>query len=289
MYNKRIGIAVGIVAVTLLGARSAVAQDWRTVTSLRQYKNEQSLDVSVNYGAGKLFVSPGDGSALYKTTLRYDATHFKPVTQYSEGRLRVGIDGGSIKARNIKAGRLDLSLNTRVPMEMDLTFGAGTADVELGGLRIRQMKISTGASESNIRVSKPNPEKCSTLKLEVGAADFDASGLGNLNCEVIDVDGGVGDVTLDFNGAWRVDSDVKIDMGLGSLTLRVPRGLGVQVHKQGFLASFDSEGLIKRGGSYFSENWDRASNRLNINIDAAFGSIRVVWVEPEAEFRRAMR
>jgi hypothetical protein len=140
-----------------------------------------------------------------------------------------------------------------------------------------------------VNVSTPNTEQCAQLKLEVGAASFEANGLGNLNCESIDVDGGVGDVTLDFNGSWRGNSDVKIDMGLGSLTLRLPRGLGVQVHKTGFLASFDSEGLVKRSGVYYSENWDKAANRVSINIDAAFGSIGIVWVEPAAEFKRAAR
>jgi hypothetical protein len=78
-------------------------------------------------------------------------------------------------------------------------------------------------------------------------------------------------------------------MGLGQLTLLVPRGLGVQVRKDGFLASFDSEGLVKRGNVYYSENFEKAGNRVFFNIDAAFGAIRIVWVEPEGEFRRAQR
>ncbi|HUP88919.1 MAG TPA: LiaF domain-containing protein, partial [Longimicrobiales bacterium] len=153
----------------------------------------------------------------------------------------------------------------------------------------REAHIAMGASESQINVSKLNPEKCTSLKMEVGAADFEASGLGNLNCDNVDLDGGVGDVTLDFNGAWRGNTDVSIDMGLGSLTLRLPRGLGVFIKKQGFLSSFDSEGLVKRGGNYYSENYENASNKISINIDAAFGSIRIVWVTPDGDFRRAAR
>jgi hypothetical protein len=68
-------------------------------------------------------------------------------------------------------------------------------------------------------------------------------------------------------------------MGLGSLTLRVPRGLGLRVQKQGFLAGFDSEGLVKRGDVYFSENWEAANRRLTVRLQAALGSIRVVWVD----------
>lgn len=283
------GALVVLSALAYIAAPHADAQDWRTITSLRQYKGEGALRVDLEYGAGHLNISPGDAGSLYKATLRYDAERFKPVTQYADGRLKVGVEGGHIHGGNMKASRLDLSLGTRMPLDLDLQFGAAQAAVELGGLKVRQAHIATGASETHVNVGSANGTQCSTLKLEVGAASFEAAGLGNLNCARVDVDGGVGDVSLDFNGAWRVDSEVTVDMGLGSLTLRVPRGLGVQVHKSGFLASFDSEGLIKRGNAYYSENWEKASNHATFNIDAAFGSIKIVWVEPTADFRRAER
>jgi hypothetical protein len=286
MYKRTLGV---LLATTIVLSARAEAQDWRTITSMRSAKGEASLNVDVEYGAGRLFITPAANNALYKATLRYDAKSFKPVTQYTDGRLRVGIEGGSIKGRNMKSGRLDLALTTSVPLDLDMKFGAVQANMELGGLKVRSAHIQTGASETDIAISKPNMEKCSRLKIEVGAADFHAAGLGNLGCELVDVDGGVGDITLDFNGAWRGTSNIEIDMGLGSLTLRVPRGLGVQVQKSGFLASFDSQGLVKRGNVYYSEDWDKAKNRAFFNIDAAFGAINVVWVEPETEIRRAER
>ncbi len=273
----------------LAAAAPAAAQDWRTITTLRQFRGEQLLDVAVEYGAGNLTIAPAAGNALYKAILRYDANAFKPVTQYSNGRLRVGVEGGSVKGRNLKSGRLDLTLGNRVPLDLDFKFGAVHADVELGGLRIRQLHLATGASQTELAVSTPNPERCSAAELEVGAAEFKASGLGNLNCEHFRMAGGVGDVTLDFNGAWRTDGAVDIDMGLGSLTVRVPRGLGVSVKKKGVLASFDSQELIKRGDTFYSENWDKANRRVTFNIDAALGSIRMVWVDPEQDLRKAQR
>lgn len=286
MSRRMMGIALA--ATFALGTR-AEAQDWRTITSLRQFKNEGALNVDVEYGAGRLFITPAAANALYKATLRYDARAFRPVAQYQDGKLRVGIEGGSIKGRNMKSGRLDLALSTRLPLDLDLKFGAVQANMELGGMKIRSAHIQTGASETDIAVNKPNSEKCTLLKIEVGAADFHAAGLGNLSCEMVDVDGGVGDVVLDFNGAQRGNVNIDVDMGLGSLTLRVPRGLGVQVTKTGFLASFDSQGLVKRGNVYYSENWDKAGIRAYFNIDAAFGAVKVVWVEPDADFRRAER
>ena len=67
-------------------------------------------------------------------------------------------------------------------------------------------------------------------------------------------------------------------MGLGSLELRIPEGLGVRLQKDSFLTSLDSQGLVKRGDVYESLDWDRADRRVTIELDAAFGSVSVVWV-----------
>lgn len=271
-----------IAVLTLAGfcfANPARAQDWRNITTMRQLGGEEMLRVAVEYGAGRLVVGPGASNLLYRANLRYDGDVFRPVTSYSNGRLRLGFEGGSIRGRNLRSGHLDLQLGNAIPLDLELKFGAVEAVLELGGLRIREAQISTGASKTELRVSEPNPERCRALRLEVGAAQFQAYGLANLNAERLSLRGGVGEVTLDFTGHWRTNLVADISMGLGSLTIRVPRGLGVRVSRSGILAGFDGQGLIKRGDVYFSENWEEAEHRLTINLDAALGSIRLAWVD----------
>jgi len=70
-----------------------------------------------------------------------------------------------------------------------------------------------------------------------------------------------------------------VGMGLGALTLRVPKGLGVRIERDGLLSGFDSEGLIKRGKVYYSEGYERARRKLGVELNAAFGAIKVVWVD----------
>ncbi len=257
----------------------AAGQDWHTITQSRQAAGEDLLRVDVEYGAGRLEIGPGTSTLLYHASLRYDADVFRPVTSYANGQLRLGMEGGHVKGRNLKAGHLALKLGRAVPLALDLKFGATEASIELGGLRIVEVDIATGASKTDLHVSQPNPEICRSLRLEVGAAQFTGIGLGNLNAERLSFSGGVGEVTLDFTGSWRTDLTADINMGLGALNLRVPRGVGLRVRKNGFLAGFDSQGLVKRGDVYLSEDWEEAEHHLTINIDAAFGSIRLAWVE----------
>jgi hypothetical protein len=271
-----------LIAAALLGlpAGAGAQQDWRSITQSRQAgSSEELLRVAVQYGAGTLAIGPGAEGLLYKTTVRYDAAAFQPKLSYQTGSLHVGLDDVRVRGRNIRAGELNLLLGPTVPVELRLEFGAAKATVDLTGLRVRHLRLGTGASETILRVEEPNREVCEQVDLDVGAARFEAVGLGNLNARRLDFNGGVGDVTLDFGGAWTADMAANVRMGLGTLTLRVPRGLGLSVRKGGLLVGFDSQGLMKRGDVFYSEGWDNAEHKLSVDIEAAFGSIRVVWLD----------
>lgn len=273
----------GLIALLLIASAlpAAAAAQLRTVSMSRQLEDEDEVRVSVEYGAGRFSVRPMDTGLLYRMSLEYDEDHYEPVADYSDHRLNVGIESirGGIRGRGRQeGGRLDLELARGVPIDLDLEFGAVRADVDLGGLALTGLELSTGASESTIDFSEPTTASMEVARFEVGAAEFSARRLGNLNAQRIEVDAGVGSLTLWLDGEWSEDARVAIDMGLGALELRVPEGLGLQLRKDSFLTSLDSEGLVKRGDSYESLNWAGAARKITVDLDAAFGSVKVVWV-----------
>jgi hypothetical protein len=268
--------AVAAVALPAL----ASGQSWRDVTMSRQLQGDDAVRVNVEYGAGRLTFGAIDEGLLYRMNLRYDEDAFEPVAELDGDRLRLGVESvrRNVRTRGRQSGRLDLELARGVPMDLDLEFGAVRADIDLGGLVLTGLDLSTGASQSIVDVSEPNRGSMSTASFEVGAAEFTARHLGNLNAERIDVDAGVGSLMLWLTGEWERDAQVSIDMGLGSLELMVPEGLGVRLRKDSFLTALDSEGLVKRGDVYESLDYDDADRRVTIDLDAAFGSVKVVWV-----------
>lgn len=278
--HLRVAGCLALVAA-LVAAPPATAQSWRTVTMSRQVTDESSLDVEVTYGVGRFRVEPADAGLLYRMEVRYDEERFEPELEYDRGHLDVGV--GSVEGdvpigRGRTGGRMELFLARDLPMDLRLRFGAVRADLDLGGLALTDLDVATGASESRIEISEPNPVKLERARMEVGAAEFTARHLGNLNAERIELDAGVGDVTLDFTGEWRRDARVEVDMGLGSLQLRFPEGLGVRLEKDSFLTSLDAGGMTKRGDAYYSPDWDDVDRRVTVEVDAALGSIEVVWV-----------
>ena len=271
------GVMLLLAGSALLMADGVEGQSWRTVTASRQLTDESSLDVEVKYAAGEFRMRPSSGNVLYRMELRYDEDAFSPVNELKGNRLRLGIEGTSDNIRLTKsdAGSLDLDLARGVPMDLELDFGAVKADVDLGGIALTELRMATGASETTLDVSRPNPVALGQARLQVGAAQFEASHLGNLNARRIELDAGVGDITLDFAGAWERDADVAVDMGLGSLELRFPETLGVRLTKDSFLLKLDAPGLVKRGESYYSPNWDEAERRVDVDVDAALGKLTV--------------
>jgi len=276
---------IGALALTFLAAGALheplTAQSMRTVTMSRQLAGDDEVRVAVSYGAGRFTVRSIDEGLLYRMNLTYDEDAYEPVADFSGDRLDLGVEsirGGRSRRGRREAGELALELGRGVPMRLDLKFGAVRADIDLGGLELTALELSTGASESSIDISELNRAQIGTARFEVGAAEFTARHLGNLNAERIEVDAGVGSLTLWLNGDWQRDARLSIDLGLGALELRVPEGLGLDIRKDSFLTSLDSEGLVKRGDSYRSLDWDEADRKITVDLDAAFGSVKVVWV-----------
>lgn len=268
-----------LLAAGALCAGELAAQDWRTLKSFREYTGEDELEVEIKYLAGQLRIGPAQDGTLYRASMRYDSELFQPEVRYSPGKLVVNVEGeGTFEARREGPGSLDLALGREAPLVLDLGFGAGEGDVELGGLPIRRASISTGASSTEIRFSSPNPERATDLVIKGGAAELSVIGLGNANADRIEVGGGVGEITLDFTGSWSRSSDVDIDIGLAQLNLVLPTNLGVRIERESLLATFDAARMVARDGGFVSENWDSAAQRISIRLDAALASVNVRWV-----------
>lgn len=274
MSERAVALAIlGLV----LAPWTAQAQDWRTVNSFRQLGDETRLDVQVKYGVGKLVVEPGTSGELYRVGIHYDSELFDPLTEYRSGRLTVGVEGTgrSIRMRNQEAGDMKLALSPDVPLDLGLSFGAVEANMELGGLQLSRIKVETGASDSRLRFSRPNAGECDRIELSMGAAAFRAVGLANANCRVVKAEGGVGDMSLDFSGAWRRDLTADVTMALGSVTLAVPSDVGVVVRRSTFLTGFNGSGFTRRGRDHYSDNWETATRKLTVELQGAFGSVTV--------------
>ncbi len=281
-------LALSAVALAV-AASPASAQDWRTLATARQSQGEEFLDVRIKYAAGRFEITKGTDRYLYRLASRYDAEAFDLRSDYREsesgGRLRVELEGEKhlhfkdLKRYDIEAGSLRLAISGTTRLALDLELGAVEAVLELGGLKLQQIRLKIGASDMQIRFSEPNPEEAEECSFKVGAAAFAVEGLGNSGCRNITFKGGVGSTLLDFSGEWQHDAEVNIEVGLGSLEIRVPSELGVRIERNTFLMGFDAQGIwIHEGNTWTSENWGQGSHDLTIHVRGALGTIEVAQI-----------
>jgi hypothetical protein len=256
------------------------AQTWRTSTFARQVWSTEPMDVRVEYGMGRLTVRPAASPTLYRFEVRYDEERFAPVSTFDEaGRtLRLGVrsrEGSSRPGR--EGGTATLELTRAVPLDLKLDFGAGVANLDLGGISLKNLEVSTGASETTLRFSEPNPIRAERLRVSAGAASLEVLGLGNARAERVVFEGGVGSTLLDFAGNWTGNTSASVKMGMGSVTLRVPRDVGMRVNRSAVLTRFTADGLTERDGTFFTPNWETAARKLAVDIEAAFGTVKIEW------------
>ncbi|HEY0351031.1 MAG TPA: hypothetical protein VGC48_02865 [Gemmatimonadales bacterium] len=278
--------SLGITVALLLCGVPLRAQTMRPFETFRQLHGETRLAARLEYAAGSLHLAPGRAGELYRMDLGYDESRFVPVSDYdaSSGSVFLGLraagEGGvRVVSRNQLRQIAAVAISPKVDVALDLTLGAAEADLELGGLRVTNLQLKSGASRTVVRFSKPNGTRCQRASISAGAADVSVLGLGNSRCDLIEFEGGVGKVLLDFAGAWTSNAQVEVKMAMGELTLRLPRRVGVRISMDKFLSSFEPAGLVLRGEAFQSPNYDVNQRHLDLDLTTAVGGVNVEWVE----------
>ncbi|MDT8436850.1 MAG: LiaF-related protein [Gemmatimonadota bacterium] len=276
-------------ALGLAGPVAAQEPEWTDLRIRRTAdRGLDSLRVRVEYAAGRLAIHRAAPDLLYDVRLRYDAREVEPARSWEEdggvGRLdiRVTPEHGElddVEFDDEASGRLDLGIGAGVATALRVEAGAAETRLELGGLPLTGLVYRTGASRSEISFDTPNPVRLADLEFAAGAAEFRATGLGNARFDRLTFEGAVGDVTLDFGGAWEGEARADIAMGLGALRLVLPRGVGIEIRHRGLLAGFDPEGLVKNDGVWRTPGFEDASRRLRISVRAAFGKVDVDFTD----------
>ncbi len=183
------------------GAALAGNHEMRTVVTGRQIHAARDtaapMHVKVVYGVGTLHVAPADAPWLYNVHMAYDQPDKEQTIRFDTASRTLAIGGGP-ESNDIHIGKrndsddsdLRVGLARGVPLDLRVEFGAGDAVLQLGGLSLSNLAVSTGASDATVRFDAPNPIVLDRLKFEVGAAGFKAVNLGNARAKSLIVEAG---------------------------------------------------------------------------------------------------
>jgi hypothetical protein len=274
MKVRLVFIAIAAIALT---AAPTQAQRWRTVDASRQLLDTGAVAVRLEYGAGRLDLKPAAKGVLYSYTMKYDTDHSDPVSRFDAASrtLAIGVRSRGLKfsGSDKEAGSMHAELSDRVPMELAIELGAVEGDLQLGGLRLTDLAIKSGAADVTVRFDQPNPERLHSVMIEVGAAEVKLLHAANSGAERLRASVGVGALDLDFSGTLPHDIELTATVALGGITLRLSPETGLYVDASTLLSDFDKTGLTKRSDGWYSTNYDSAPHHVRMRLKAVMASL----------------
>jgi hypothetical protein len=259
-------------------------------------KGEKELKVTLSAGFGDLYISRGSNANLLEaaisTELPGDLSDFLQYsTRDNVGYLDVNttesVNGNSDRhdKHNFhfsgwKENTWDMHFSESIPISYDIELGMGKGTLDFSGLSVKDLNLSTGASSVTVRFDSPNKVSMDDMTIETGLSKFRGEGLCNARFKHLKFEGGVGSYTLDFGGELHRDAEADIEVGLGSLTLDIPRDIGVKIYYEKSIIShidLPDEFSEREEDTYYSDNYDSAAGKLKLHIEAGLGGVKVRW------------
>lgn len=196
--------------------------------------------------------------------------NYDTLTKFAELKLNIGVGNFNIKDTTAKLIEVKHD-NDKANYSMTAKADDSLTIIDLS---LEKGEFNNGNVKNNVNM-KLNPNPIWDLDLNVGAAEvnFDLSGFKTRNLKI---QGGASDIELKL-GAILPLTDVKLEAGAASITIRIPESAGCEIVSNTFMASKDFQGFTKIGKQlYQTPNFATSTNKIKINLQAGVASVDVL-------------
>ena len=190
-------LAMVAILLTAAGCGGGVrVGELRTESEAVDLGGATPVRVEIEMGAGELDVS-GGAAKLLEADFTYNVAELKPIVDFSGSTLSVQTPDVHVGANSLLdlqdyRYKWDLRLNGDVPMDMQVSLGAGQSSLKLGNMSLTRLNVGGGA----------------------GAVTLDLTGDWRNDLEAT-IEGGLGNRTLILPAGVGVR--VKVEVGLGGV------------------------------------------------------------------------
>lgn len=188
-------------------------------------------------------------------------------TEIKMGAGELQIDGGSPKL-------LEADFDYNIPKwKPTIRYDASSFR---SNLRIEQPSGTHGGSHMTYKWNlKLNDKVPMDLSLDLGAGEARMN-LGSMNLRSVQVNMGVGEVTLDLRGKPASDYNVNINGGVGHARVYLPNDVGVIANATGGIGDVSVRGLEKRGGQWINSRHENAPVTIHVDVKGGIGQIEII-------------
>ncbi len=163
-------------------------------------------------------------------------------------------------------------------IDLRASIKAGEIELLLGDLHLRNFELRNWAGEVTVDFDQPNRTKLNTFDVNVKVGETSLLHLGNANFEEADINGGIGEMKIDFSGKKIDRAMARVDLDIGETTIIVPEDIGtkMRVSKFLFLSEVDyPRWFEQRGKYYYSENYRENDKSLYLLISTGIGELKI--------------
>lgn len=252
--------------------------------------------VEINGGFGTLFLKRGSGDdllTLKEKRKNQDEEETEIEINYhidnGVGYLTVDMGTGGEGDMNALACLINskssrtwfLTITDRVPVNFNISLAAGKASIDLTNIHVRGFKLDAGAGSVRLKMDTPNREEISNVAISAGVGSLHSEHLGNLRFRTLEFDGGIGEYTLDCSGDLPDRARIITDVGVGSLSIILPNGIGAKATTDdNWFSSQKLYRFIRKNDElYVTPDYDKSTRRVLLDLQSGLGSVAVRWAK----------
>ncbi len=251
--------------------------------------------IRLEIDAGKVEIKPGWDEKNIEIDFRYELQRHEVSVDFDEkaNELNAYFDikkwfkdrhhddeDTDYDENNHSSARMVVTLPTEVPVELYCKIKAGETDIELGGIHLKNLKLNVLAGETSVRFSQPNQLLMKELLMDSKIGELSVEKLGNANFEYAEINGSIGELSIDLTGDIEQGVDRELDVGLniGQTRLYLPRDEAIcfSVNKFLFFSELDIPSqFTKEGKYYYSDDFNRAKHKTEMSLSPGLGTLDI--------------
>lgn len=206
-----------------------------------------------------------DYSSAAEHLMDYDSTLQAVTLNLQAGAGAFAVNGDSEKQYTVDGKGMFLVSSNQTDSALNLKVEQDEIDIKLGDKKEIQNFI-------NIALNN-NPEYSFDIALGAATANLN---LGNLKLKDFTLKTGATSIDLTLGMPSRSEYNANIEMGMGSVSIRVPKDAGVELEMDLPLSATDLSEFTKiNDGTWQSENYASAGKKIYLKITGGFSSLRV--------------
>ncbi len=247
-----VGLALGVLAVA--GCRRVELSDYQkgvvtvttapasTETTTAPLGGAQALNARLRMAVGDLSLSGGaTAGQAFDASMHYQPKTWKPVVRYEPPGSAEGT-------------------------------AAAIASLWIDQPEVKGQSWPNMENSWKVKLASGVPTDLS-LKLGVGTSNVDLS---DVDIRTLELVTGVGSTTLDLTGARTATVTADVESGIGELTIKLPKDVGVRVTggKEG-VGDLSSNGFTQQGGALVNAAYAGSGPKIEIALTRGVGSVEL--------------